>query len=127
MITWLPASVVISEYRLLQPIHFIRRRINHPIKMSLTEVTTSFNNFLVLIVINLRWIWLLLLTAIAIGSCYIVFKNPGLQLPDSPDFQLFHSGHIFEKYDLIYARKFWFERRELVSTRCSLFPSMQKL
>ncbi|KOC67518.1 Protein dispatched [Habropoda laboriosa] len=37
-----------------------------------------------------------------------------LQLPDTANFQLFDSSHPFEKYDLIYSRKFWFEKHETI-------------
>ncbi|CAL7936449.1 unnamed protein product [Xylocopa violacea] len=117
MITWLPACVVVSErFRLgvLSPVSFITRKIIRPLQQLGDKVATGFNAFLTRIVINFRWCWLLGLGIIAIICCVIVFKYPGLQLPDSADFQLFDSSHPFEKYDLIYSRKFWFEKHETI-------------
>lgn len=44
----------------------------------------------------------------------MVLYYPGLQLPESPDFQLFSKSHPFEQYDAFYQDKFWFERLEKV-------------
>ncbi|XP_012280511.1 protein dispatched [Orussus abietinus] len=115
MITWLPASVVVSEHcRLtaLSPANFIARKIIRPFRIFTDKITVGFGKFLVRLAINLRWLWLLGLGTIAIAACTVVFRYPGLQLPDSPDFQLFDSSHPFEQYDLVYARRFWFEKLE---------------
>ncbi|XP_034170851.1 protein dispatched [Osmia lignaria lignaria] len=117
MITWLPACVIVSErFRLgaLSPAHFITRKIIRPSRLFKDKITNNFNATLTKTVINFRWCWLLSLSIIAIICCIIVFQYPGLQLPDSVDFQLFDSSHPFEKYDLIYSRKFWFEKHESV-------------
>lgn len=117
MITWLPACVILSEhYKLntLSPVNFITRKIIRPLRSLGDKVTVGFTTFLTGIVIRLRWLWLLSLGTMAIACCIIVFHHPGLQLPDYIDFQLFHSTHPFERYDLIYSRRFWFERHEMV-------------
>lgn len=64
---------------------------------------------------NLRYLWLCLLTAVAIASISVVFYWPRLRLPDSADFQLFAASHPFEQYDYIYKNKFWFEKPQKVS------------
>lgn len=117
MITWLPACVVVSEHfklSALWPVNFITRKIIRPLQSLGDKVTVGFSTFLTLVVLRLRWFWLLSLGITAIACCSIVFHYPGLQLPDYMDFQLFHDAHLFEKYDLVYSRKFWFERYEMV-------------
>ncbi|XP_043605135.1 protein dispatched [Bombus pyrosoma] len=117
MITWLPACVVVSErFKLgvLSPANFITRKIIRPLRLFGDKVTIGFNTILTRVVINFRWCWLLSLGIIAIVCCFIVFKYPGLQLPDTADFQLFDSSHPFEKYDLVYSRKFWFEKHGMI-------------
>lgn len=118
MVTWLPACVIVSEhckFATLSPLNFITRKIIRPLRSLGDKVTKGFTAFLTGIVISLRWLWLLSLGAIGIMCCIIVFHYPGLQLPDYIDFQLFHNTHPFERYDLIYSRKFSFERYEMVS------------
>lgn len=43
-------------------------------------------------------------------SGIIVFYWPGFRLPNSHNFQLFSSDHPFERYDIEYRSKFWFEK-----------------
>ncbi|XP_076292397.1 protein dispatched isoform X2 [Lasioglossum baleicum] len=115
MITWLPACVVVSErfsWNVLSPANYIMRKIIRPLRLFGDKVATSFNIFLTQTVFGFRWCWLLSLSTIAILCCVIVFKYPGLQLPDTAEFQLFDSSHTFEKYDLIYSHKFSFEKHE---------------
>ncbi|KAK0169992.1 hypothetical protein PV328_010611 [Microctonus aethiopoides] len=116
MITWLPASVIVAEHCrtvMLSPANFMVRKIIRPLKVFTEKVAESFGNCLLHMVVDLRWLWLPLLGATALAGGIVVFSFPGLRLPDSPNFQLFDSSHPFERYDLLYARKFWFERREL--------------
>lgn len=115
MITWLPACVVVSEHcklAALSPV--ITKRIIRPLRVFGNKMTVGFTAILTEIVISLRFLWLFSLGIMAIASCIIVFRNPGLQLPDNIDFQLFDNTHPFEQYDLIYSRRFWFERYEMV-------------
>ncbi|XP_076675738.1 protein dispatched isoform X2 [Andrena cerasifolii] len=117
MITWLPACVVVSERlkpSILSPANFITRKVIRPLRLFGDKATIGFNTFLTKTVINFRWCWFLSLGTIAIICCIIVFQYPGLQLPDSAEFQLFDSSHSFEKYDFIYSRKFWFEKHETI-------------
>ncbi|XP_015182400.1 PREDICTED: protein dispatched isoform X2 [Polistes dominula] len=117
MITWLPACVVVSErcrITTLSPASFITRKIIRPVRLFADKVALTFSTFLTKIAIGLRWFWLLSLGALATACCIVVFYNPGLQLPDTPDFQLFESSHPFEQYDLIYSQQFLFEKREMI-------------
>ncbi|XP_066585770.1 protein dispatched [Prorops nasuta] len=116
MVTWLPACVVVSEHcRLttLSPANFIARKIIRPLKIFGDRMATGFSSLLIYITLGLRWFWLLSLGAISIAGCTVVFRYPGLQLPDSAEFQLFDSSHPFEQYDLVYSQRFRFERLEL--------------
>ncbi|XP_011634830.1 protein dispatched [Pogonomyrmex barbatus] len=125
MITWLPACVVVSEHcklSTLSPVNFITRKIIRPLRSLGDKVTVGFTTFLTALVLRLRWFWLLSLGTVAISSCIVVFSYPGLQLPDYMDFQLFHSTHPFEQYDLIYSQKFWFERYEMVGGDAEILP-----
>ncbi|KAJ8986210.1 hypothetical protein NQ317_009916 [Molorchus minor] len=77
---------------------------------SLNKIWQAKEEFLVNAVIKLKYLWLLLLMSIAIASGLIVFVYPKLQMPNTPDFQLFSSSHLFEKYDFIYKNHFWFKK-----------------
>ncbi|XP_076619865.1 protein dispatched isoform X1 [Colletes latitarsis] len=117
MVTWLPACVVLSEQfnlNVLPPANYIVRKIIRPLRLFEHKLSLGFNTFLTKIVINFRWCWLFSLGSMAAICCIIVFQYPGLQLPDTADFQLFDSSHTFERYDLIYSRKFWFEKHETI-------------
>ncbi|KZC07514.1 Protein dispatched [Dufourea novaeangliae] len=117
MITWLPACVVVSErfsWNVLSPANYIVRKIVRPLRLFGDKIAISFNIFLTQTVFGFRWCWLLSLSTLAVICFIIVFKYPGLQLPDTAEFQLFDSSHLFEKYDLIYSHKFWFEKRETI-------------
>ncbi|KAG5331523.1 DISP1 protein, partial [Acromyrmex charruanus] len=125
MITWLPACVIVSEHcklSTLSPVNFITRRIIRPLRSLGDKVTIGFTTFLTGLVLRLRWFWLLSLAIMASACCSIVFHYPGLQLPDYMDFQLFHDTHPFEQYDLIYSRRFWFERYEMVGGDAEVLP-----
>lgn len=117
MITWLPACVVVSEHcriTTLSPASFITRKIIRPVRIFADKIALTFSIFLTKIAIGLRWFWLASLGALATAGCIVVFHSPGLQLPDTPDFQLFETSHPFEQYDLIYSQQFWFEKQEMV-------------
>lgn len=125
MITWLPACVVVSEHcklSTLSPVNFITRKIIRPLRSLGDEVTLGFTSFLTGLVLRLRWFWLLGLGIMAIACCNVVFHHPGLQLPDYIDFQLFHNTHPFEQYDLVYSRRFWFERYEMIGGDAAVLP-----
>jgi hypothetical protein len=118
MLTWLPASVIIAEYynaQIIIPGYLLIRKMIQSLQILLDIVTHSFVNFLILTVISLKWIWFFVFLTLGLGSCFIVFQFPGLELPDSQEFQLFDSSHLFEQYDLIYAKHFRFENSKKVS------------
>lgn len=117
MTTWIPACVVVAEHcklTTLSPVNFITRKIIRPLRALGDKVTVGFTTSLTKLVLHLRWFWLVSLGITAVACCGVVFYYPGLQLPDYMDFQLFHDTHPFEQYDLVYSRRFWFERYEMV-------------
>ncbi|XP_019696069.1 protein dispatched isoform X2 [Harpegnathos saltator] len=122
MITWLPACVVVSErYKFtLSSRNFISERIIRPLRSFRDKVTVGLTALLIKMVIGLRCIWILSLGTAAIACCIVVFRYPGLQLPDYIDFQLFDNTHPFEQYDLMYSQRFWFERYEMVGGNASM-------
>ena len=69
-----------------------------------------FDQFLPWLVLKPKAVWLVLLLALSGYSGYVVFYHPGLNLPDTPDFQLFDRNHVFERYDLEHKLNFWFVR-----------------
>lgn len=69
-----------------------------------------FEKVLPWVVVKPRYLWVVVLGGLAVCSALVVFYHPGLQLPDSQEFQLFARDHLFEQYDLEYKYKFWFER-----------------
>lgn len=52
--------------------------------------------------------------SLSIFSGVIIVYYPGLKLPDSRSFQLFHSSQMFEQYDIGYRDNYWFERSNKV-------------
>ena len=69
-----------------------------------------FGRWLPFVVIKFRWIWIALLVGLTAGFLCAVFVKPGLQLPESAEFQTFASSHILENYNLNYMSFFRFEQ-----------------
>ncbi|KAL0276394.1 UNVERIFIED_CONTAM: hypothetical protein PYX00_003982 [Menopon gallinae] len=117
MVTWLPACFVISERwccPLIFPVPW-RPEVNSGLRLireRSAHVRALLDRCLILAVIRLRWVWLFVFSSLAIGSAVIILYYPKLRLPDSKNFHLFESKHLFEQYDLIYRDKLWFERLE---------------
>ncbi|CAH1153672.1 unnamed protein product [Phaedon cochleariae] len=130
MMTWFPACIVIWErscfssdtlFRSCLMMCYQRWCCIKP-QLNLSAVwchCSVFNTFwkakeqwLLDIVVRLKYVWFLLLTAIAFLSGYIVFVYPKLQLPNTSEFQLFATSHPFEQYDFKYKSHFWFNHPE---------------
>ncbi|XP_043195105.1 protein dispatched homolog 1-like [Amphibalanus amphitrite] len=69
-----------------------------------------FDKLLPCVVVKLRWLWLVVLAALAVAAALVVCYQPRLRLPESQQFALFRSSHLFERYDALLAQWFWFER-----------------
>lgn len=129
MMSWFPASVVLWErcHRIKLSLFQGRLRLCkkrfccfHYWNFLLTGLRMKIDYFckmceqkqhlLIDAIINFRYVWFTLFSILACGSAVIVFYKPRLNLPNTPEFQLFHSKHPFEQYDLKYKDMFWFNR-----------------
>ena len=70
-----------------------------------------FENWLPKAVIKLHWLWVALFVCLTAGFLCVNFVKPGLQLPNSKDFQVFASSHPLENYYLNYKSYFRFEQQ----------------
>lgn len=116
MILWAPTTLVLSEK--LPSVCLLPQSLTSWIATS----SQSARNFLIEIVLNCKRLWLVVFAALGILSFPIIFVYPKLRLPDSSEMQLFASSHLFEKYDLVYKDRFYFERLFKVSNRCTSLP-----
>lgn len=76
------------------------------INLILSKVFNKCQHWTVQFVVRFRILWIVLLLLCAGISGYIVWYNPALKLPNSKEFQLFKSSHVFEQYDFVYKSKF---------------------
>ncbi|KAM3961601.1 RND transporter family member dispatched [Aphomia sociella] len=110
MISWLPVSVFVIDVKL----SINKGKYLNMMYKSINEIWENIrlvlNKFIITCVTKFHMVFALLLCAIGIYSIVIVFFSPGLQLPESKEFQLFQTSHPFEKYDIEYRDKFLFER-----------------
>jgi len=77
---------------------------------SLEWIQTSFKIFILKVVFNFRWVWVIFFTILGLVSAITILIWPVMKLPDSLELQLFRESHPFEQYDLVYKNQFWFER-----------------
>ena len=77
-----------------------------------SSVTWVLANLVDLTVVRPKYWWLLGLGTMSMASLVAVLHWPGLKLPDQDQFRLFTSGHVFEKYDRVFKRRFAFEQAE---------------
>ncbi|KAL1455288.1 hypothetical protein WDU94_009393 [Cyamophila willieti] len=107
MLLMLPSAIVLSE------------RMHSIGVFNLESLLSGYvDNFLSLFteaVFRLKYFWLIILSVITAMSAVIVLYNPTLRLPDTAEFQLFTSDHLFEQYDFKYKNMFFFETFEMVS------------
>ncbi|XP_049846062.1 protein dispatched [Schistocerca gregaria] len=119
MVTWLPASVVVSEYWCCRS-RFPFRWLRSENVCSCGGRFLSFDKLVVTVVLKFKYMWLTMLGILALISVVIVFWWPRFSLPDTRDFQLFDSSHPFEQYELYYSEKFLFERINKVGINTKL-------
>lgn len=110
MVTWLPVSVFILDVKLCINKKIMLGTINKTINEIGEDIKVILNRFIITCVMRLHTCLVVILGAIGIGSFVVVFYYPGLQLPDSKQFQLFQTSHPFEQYDIYYREKFLFEK-----------------
>ena len=73
-----------------------------------TAGSKVFEDWLPKAVIELRYVWIALLGCLTVGFLCVNFVKPGLQLPNTSDFQVFSSSHPLENYYLNYKSYFRF-------------------
>ncbi|KAK3931850.1 Protein dispatched, partial [Frankliniella fusca] len=113
MVTWLPATVIISEKFSCPSASWLSSKTHFlDLRAYLHSFSSCFDHVFVNAVIRCPFVWVFILGLFAVGSGISVLYYPGLQLPKSPDFQLFRQSHQFEQYDTFFKEKFWFERLE---------------
>lgn len=130
MMTWFPACVVIWErscdiFSGCLFTYFQCPRLFNPLTIPLRSLKSKCvyvgklwdtkEQLLLNSILEFRVMWLVTLTVLAVASMVVVLYYPKLQLPSSPEFQLFDSLHPFEQYDLVYKNHFWFKREQRVS------------
>ncbi len=100
MVTWIPAIIVIIELctkkwcskvkccNMCDILLFNMRKLSD----------TIFGYIVPYMVIYVWYLWLILLTGMAICAVIIVFVHPRLQLPESAEFKVFRNDHPIERY-----------------------------
>lgn len=68
-----------------------------------------FGHCLPFLVTKYYWLWIVLFVCLTAGFLCVNFVKPGLNLPESKEFQLFSASHAIESYDLKYRSSFRFE------------------
>lgn len=112
MITWLPACVIVAEKYELKSFQRINNVIEY-VNPITDKIMDGIANLLVGVALSAKYLWFIFFLSIGVGSFLIVFWYPGLRLPDTMDFQLFKSSHLFEQYELYYSKRFRFERENV--------------
>ncbi|CAK1552866.1 unnamed protein product [Leptosia nina] len=110
MMTWLPASVFILDVKLFVSKYVFLGAFRRVLNEIGGDIKVVLNRFITSCIMRLHVGLAMILGAVGICSIVIVFYYPGLQLPDTKQFQLFQSSHPFEKYDFVYSDRFIFEK-----------------
>ncbi|XP_055903846.1 protein dispatched isoform X1 [Eupeodes corollae] len=118
MVTWLPATVSIMERISCDCGKCISHRIFQKFNKSINCFCKKLEDLTVNAVLKFPIVWVILFSTIGIGSGIVVLYYPGIQLPETSDFQLFVNSHPFELYDSKFKNEFSFER---------MIPSLDKL
>ena len=118
MITWLPAIVVVYERHLSSLCCRVSTPRDEDKRFSirrLPDITRSafnvfFTRYLAVIVVKLRYLFVVLLGLLAIGMSIVVFYKPQLNLPSSARFQFFVKSDPLSSYILNLQDHFYFEK-----------------
>lgn len=73
-----------------------------------------FERCLPFLVTKYYWLWIMLFLCLTAGFLCVNFVKPGLNLPESKEFQLFSASHAIERYDLKYRSSFRFESYKMI-------------
>lgn len=110
MITCLPVTVFIINVKMCAHRKQVYETLLRGVCVFWGNVRVLMSRFIITWVSKLYIVFVMVLGAIGIASIVVVFYSPGLQLPDSREFQLFQTTHPFEQYDIHYRDRFLFER-----------------
>lgn len=115
MITWLPASVSISEriYCFSRSWFINFKHFAKPVDKFVkfySQLSDKIEEVIIMLVINYSLLWIVLLGSFGLASAVFVLYWPKLELPDTPTFRLFTNDHPFEVYEAKYKDLFWFEK-----------------
>ncbi|XP_054751769.2 protein dispatched homolog 1-like isoform X1 [Lytechinus pictus] len=118
-VTWIPATVMIHEkyFTCDEEVHggsscrccrlwFIMVGIYDSVSRVGNKI---FEEYLPIVIVKLRILWIILLSGLGIGGFCVVFVAPKLSLPSQSEFQVFRKSHILEQYDQVYKGIFSFE------------------
>ena len=113
-VTWLPATVVISQKYL--GFKGCEKRLSKcsclaTLRKYFSSLTHRiFQEIIPNLVRKFRYLWLMLFTLLGIGGICVIFVYPRLKLPSKSYFQIFVLSDYLEQYDQIYADQFDFEK-----------------
>lgn len=115
MLTWLPASVSISEkiYCFSRSWFINFKHLAKPVDKFMkfySQLSDRVEDYIIMLVINYSILWIILLGFFGLASAVVVLYWPKLELPDTPTFRLFTNDHPFEVYEAKYKDLFWFEK-----------------
>ncbi|KAK2142837.1 hypothetical protein LSH36_908g01058 [Paralvinella palmiformis] len=134
MVAWTPACIVCMEKLWQGFIGSLRSRsANSMFQKSVQRVEEFFDNrtskitelacarFLPALVNKLWYVWIIILTSLGVGSCFVIFYKPKLQLPKSQDFQLFPDDNLLENWDLNFIKSFPYQIQHQQNDRIPLY------
>ena len=99
-----------SSFCILQVIDFPCSLVSSGADVIQKFSSNLFGRWLPYVVIKFHWVWVILLVCLTAGFLCVNFVKPGLQLPESQEFQVFASSHSLEQYNLKYKSFFRFEQ-----------------
>ena len=113
MVTWFPAAVIIEQTVFSRCNCCSKFQGNATSCIIVDKLKawhkTFFTDLLPCIVLKLRYFFIVVLSLLAVGGIVVATFKPGLHLPTSQDFQMFHESHALEKYPLKLKKNFRFE------------------
>ena len=140
MVTWFPAAVIIEQTafsgcgccvvlcgKLRENFFKGTCKVRAVIDKLIAWHNAFFTDVLPRVVIKLRYFWVVFFFLLAAGGVVVSTVEPGLKLPSSQDFQMFHESHILEKYPLQLKKNFHFETTKRSSFQINLIWGIQAI
>ncbi|XP_071808661.1 LOW QUALITY PROTEIN: protein dispatched homolog 1-like [Asterias amurensis] len=88
-------------------------------------ISVVFERVIPFLVSKLRYLWITLFTLLMICGAYVIFFQPGFQLPSQADFQFFAISHPFEQYDFVYKKEFSFSKEDTYDAKGTVIWGVQ--